>query len=398
MKNFLILSLVVFATSSAFAQTATNNCTEYGGKSVPILQSGSRKFKIKVANGVSSKTAREADYVEFRTMEPIYSTGNPPVVLFAKDTPIYGLVTRRKSRHFPLRRGKLELQLERLVNWNGDEIEIAISRHGPLVPIDRPKQRNDACKPGGNNCVAGRGNAEVGILVPAVAAGAGGAVAALADEEETTFIAATAFFSVAKELGNLLNGTDVEIAKDEIFDLTIDAKQQTVCAMPDAKATSSGAPVSPSKLQLSIAGEIDRNRRSVSITTGELKGATFTGIGPAMDALKKLGYRKDAVEQLRTVLERSLEDLAKIEKGEKVSPHENLPGEPSEQPAESTKSLVAIQRKNGNTLQFQVFAGSEAEIGAVYDLTKCEKMNDKCFLCPDYVIRCTILALTKEVV
>lgn len=365
MAKFLVLLLIVFATGRTLAQTSPNNCTEYGGKSVPILQPGSRKFKIKAVNGVSSKTAREADYVELKTMEPIFSTGKPRVVLFDKDTPIYGLVTRRKSRHFPLRRGKLELQLERLVNWNGDEIEIAISRHGPLVPIDRPKQRNDPCETPRKNCVAGRGNAEVGILVPAVAAGAGGAVAALADKEETTFIAATALFSVAKELGNLLNGTDLEIAKDEIFDLTIDAKQQTVCAMPDPKATASGAAVSPSKLQLSIAGKIDRNLRSVSITSGELKGATFGGIGLVMDALKKLGYRKDAVEQLRTVLERSIEDVAKIDREEKFSPPKSPSGEVSDRPADSTMSLVVIERESGSTLEFNVFAGSEAEIVAL---------------------------------
>ena len=78
-----------------------------------------------------------------------------------------------------------------------------------------------------HNCVAGRGNAEVGILVTAVAAGASAAVAALADEEETVLVAATGFFAVAKDVATLLAGTDVEIAKDEIFDLTFDAKQQT---------------------------------------------------------------------------------------------------------------------------------------------------------------------------
>lgn len=76
--------------------------------------------------------------------------------------------------------------------------------------------------------MAGRGNAEIAILVPTIAAAAGGIVTAVADNDETEFIAATAFFSIARELGNLLNGTDVEIAKDEIFDLTFDSKQQTV--------------------------------------------------------------------------------------------------------------------------------------------------------------------------
>jgi len=134
----------------------------------------------------------------------------------------------------------------------------------------------------------------------------------------------------------------------------------------------------------------------VSITSGELKGATFSGIGLLMDALKKLGYRKDAVEQLRTVLERSIEDAAKIDREEKFSPPQGPSGEASDRPADSTMSLVVIEREGKSTLEFNVFAGSEAEIVALYDLTKCEKMNDKCFLCPDGVIRCTILGLIKE--
>ena len=206
---------------------------------MPILQPETRKFKIKTIVGLSSKTAREADYVEFRTMEKIYAAGKPPTLLFDKDTPIYGFVTLRKSRKFPFRRGKLELELDQLVNWNGDKMDVAVSRHGPLPRNDRPDQRNDPCQPipprtPKKNCVAGRGNAEVAILVPAIAAAAGGVVTAVAHNDDTEFIAATAFFSVAKELGNLLNGTDVEISKDEIFDLTFVAKQ-TVCAMPSAE-------------------------------------------------------------------------------------------------------------------------------------------------------------------
>jgi hypothetical protein len=68
---------------------------------------------------------------------------------------------------------------------------------------------------------------KVWILVPAIAAAASGVLTSAASDEDTEFIAATAFFSIAKELGNLLNGTGVEISKDEIFDLEFDAKQQT---------------------------------------------------------------------------------------------------------------------------------------------------------------------------
>jgi hypothetical protein len=78
---------------------------------------------------------------------------------------------------------------------------------------------------------AWRVNAPVAPVVTAIAGGASGVVAAIGKEEETRFIAATTFFSLAKELGNVLTGTDVEVAKDEIFDLIIETR--SVCALYD---------------------------------------------------------------------------------------------------------------------------------------------------------------------
>jgi hypothetical protein len=414
MRYFLILLLVVIGTADISAQTTptatptptpttiTNNCTEFGGTSVPILQPGTRKFKIKAIVGVSSKTAREADYVEFQTMEKIYSAGNPPKLLFDTGTSIYGAVTLRKSRHFPMRRGKIEVKLDPLINWNGDRIEIAISRHGPFPINDRPKQRNDPCEPkdprvAKPNCVAGRGNAEVGILVPAVAAAASGVVTAVADDEDTEFIAATAFFSIAKELGNLLNGTDVEISKDEIFDLTFDAKQQTVCAMfskDDAKEKAAVA--GPAKLEIPIAGEIDRRSGTVSITHGEFRGQTFAGIVPLVVALKKAKYRSDSVDQLRVVLEESIAALEKAQHAEAGRPSEPFTGQSWQMRMDDIKSLVVVEIANENKLQFKAFVGTQTELTAIVDPTKCRELNDKCVICPDGKIYCTITAIKKE--
>lgn len=233
MKYLFLLFLLVCSTLSTLAQTSDLNdgCKQYGGKPTYVLKSEKRLFKIKTIVGASSEKAREADYVEFTTMEPIYSTENPPRVLFAKGTSIFGFVTHRKKRRFPLRRGQIELRLEPLINWNGDKIEMAILRHGPFKKHDKAERRNDPCKrtdEPGHNCVAGRGNAPVSPVVTAVAGGASGVVAAIAKEEETRFIAATTFFSLARELGNVLSGADVEVAKDEIFDLIIETP--SVCA------------------------------------------------------------------------------------------------------------------------------------------------------------------------
>jgi hypothetical protein len=237
MQYLFLALLFVFSNVNALAQTNNkkiDGCVEYGGTWRTILKSDTRRFKIKALVGANSGTSREADYVEFKTMEKIPSTDNPPRVLFDKDTSIYGVVTHRKARRFPLRRGKIEIRLKPLVNWNGDEIQMGIFRHGAVKNPDKPKRRTDPCKESRDvinaerPCVAGKGNAAVGLLVTGGAVAGAVAVPLLADDKDTAFIAGTVFFSAAKELANLLAGTDVEVAKDEIFDLVI--QTPTVCA------------------------------------------------------------------------------------------------------------------------------------------------------------------------
>jgi len=246
MKYLFLVSILLCSTFNPLAQTAEKKsygCQEYGGTRRTILKSADRRFKIKAVVGANSGTAREADYVEFKTMEKIYSTDNPPRVLFDKDTAIFGFVTHRKKRQFPFRRGQIELRLEPLINWNGERIELAVLRHGPFKDSDKPERRNDPCKKTdqpGHNCIAGRGNAPVAPIITSVAGVATGTVAGFAKEEETRFIAATAFFSLAKELGNVLAGTDVEVAKDEIFDLVIETS--SVCAFPEKPTSATAGP------------------------------------------------------------------------------------------------------------------------------------------------------------
>ena len=232
MRYLILVSFFAFATVAS-AQGGYYPPPTCRDKSTPVPILLKDSFKIKAANSVSSETARVADYVEFTTMEPIYSDEESPAIVFEKGTSIYAVVTRRKHRHFPLVRGKLEIALEPLLTWDNKRIEMAISRYGnltgretgrPLDPKDlneRNKRINKPCKIDAPNCVAGRGNAAVSVVVTAVAGASGAAVSALAKDDDTKFIAATSFFSIAKDLGNLLNGTDVGISKDEIFNLTL---------------------------------------------------------------------------------------------------------------------------------------------------------------------------------
>ncbi len=191
-------------------------------------------FKIKLAKTVSSENGRVGDYLEFKTMEPIYSVDDYPQELFPSGTSIFAIVTWRKHRGFPFRGGQLEIALEPLLNWDGGRVEIGIKRHGVVRDdLDDTRLRSKPCNYGlrSENCIAGRRDARVAPVVTAVAGASSVAVGSIADDDKTRFIAATAFFSIAKELGDLLNGTDAALGENEIFDLYI-APGSKVCVLP----------------------------------------------------------------------------------------------------------------------------------------------------------------------
>jgi len=58
-------------------------------------------------------------------------------------------------------------------------------------------------------------------------------------------------------------------------------------------------------------------------------------------------------------------------------------------------SLVVLEDEGRTQSNFNVFIGSKSDIAALYDPTNCKKMNDKCVICPDGKIRCTMVPLTK---
>jgi hypothetical protein len=256
-KYFFVLVILAFATLTASAQsriyrpgqTQADLPCRLGGNPKRILLRN--PYKIKAMTLLDSATARVGDYVEFQTLESIYTDADVPEEVFPKNTSIFGVVTSRKHRHFPFVRGYVELKLDPLLTWDGREINMGIRRRGPTIltapelarltreeqEAEIKKRRKNASKPcrvDRENCVSGRRNAEVAPIVPAVAAAASAGVVALAKEEETGFIAATAFFSIAKEVGNLLNGTDAKIAASEIFDLYLD-ERSSYCSIPKAK-------------------------------------------------------------------------------------------------------------------------------------------------------------------
>ncbi len=246
MKYLLLISVIVFASANALAQARilppiapriapTTTCPWSNSTPVPILTRN--PFKIKAASTVSSENARVADYIEFQTMESIYSKEIYPTELFKPGQSIFGIVTWRKHRSFPVRGGKIEIALKPLVNWDGTEIQMGIKRHGSVRPEpNEAKRRSKPCDKALDpaNCVAGRRNWKVSPVVGTIAGAAAGTVGVLADDDDDDlrFFAATTFFSMAKELAELLNGQDADIKQGEIFDLYID-RGSVVCSRPE---------------------------------------------------------------------------------------------------------------------------------------------------------------------
>lgn len=244
MKYFLLISVFLFASANAIGQSRilpplTPRVSPRG--ICPFESTGSKRldifrrnpFKIKAQSAVSSETARVADYVEFKTMENIYSTEAIPTVLIKEGTSIFAIITWRKHRRFPLRGGKIEIALQPLVGWDGTPVQIGIRRHNEVRPNDEKRRVNPCDKAlDKNNCVAGRRDPKVAPVVAVVAGSAVAAVGAFAEDKDLRFFAATTLFSMAKDLADLLNGTDAEIKANEIFDLYID-ENSYVCTIPE---------------------------------------------------------------------------------------------------------------------------------------------------------------------
>lgn len=241
MKYFLLISVIVFGSANAFAQARIlppltprinprGTCPLKGSDRINILTR--KPFKIKAQSTVSSETARIADYVEFKTMEDIYSAAEYPTVVFKESTSIFAVVTWRKHRRFPFRGGNIEIALKPLVGWDGTEVQMGIRRHGRVRPDDK-KRRVDPCDKALNkkNCVAGRRDPKVAPVGGVIAGSSVAAVGAFAEDKDLRFFAATTLFSMAKDLADLLNGTDAEIKQNEIFDLYIDAGS-FICSIP----------------------------------------------------------------------------------------------------------------------------------------------------------------------
>lgn len=218
----LIFGLTVLAQRPSESPSPSPTPTPCGKEKFDILIKN--PYKIKVEQAVSSSTARRDDYVQFTTLEDVYSVAElncPTKVLIEKGTSIYGRVVIRKHRHFPLVNGRLEIKLLPIKTWDATLVHVDLRRHlsDGNNWKDTCKSLKDSRKEG--NCIAGRRNAVVAPIVPAIAATGGGAVSLIAEDTTSKVLGATAFFTLAEKVGDLLNGTDAALGAGEILDMYI---------------------------------------------------------------------------------------------------------------------------------------------------------------------------------
>jgi hypothetical protein len=115
-----------------------------------------------------------------------------------------------------------------LKTWDGTAVHIMIDRYHTQDEVKEP------CRDSKENCVAGRRNAVVAPVIPAAAVTGSAILAAVAKSSTTRVIGATALFALASQqnIGDLLNGTDAQLSKDEIFDLYITCQTRIRAAPP----------------------------------------------------------------------------------------------------------------------------------------------------------------------
>jgi hypothetical protein len=111
-------------------------------------------------------------------------------------------------------------------------------------------------------------------------------------------------------------------------------------------------------------------------------------------SLEKDGLPEWWVDQLRMVLEQAVVELAKRKKEGGV-PTSGSPRQSWQTRLDDIKSVVVVEAQGESTFQFKAFVGTQPELATISEGPKCREMNDKCVICPDGKIYCTIVAIRK---
>src|ERR1022692_723482 len=130
---------------------------------------------LRLVNSVSTRTAREGDYVYMRTASPIVVDGH---VLIPVDSYVQGVVSHAQRSGRVSGRAELALRIDTLTLPSGKVIKV--SPHLRSVDSEGTDQKVDtkesAIQQGGSKCAASGGIADRSWSGAGIGAGAGGAV------------------------------------------------------------------------------------------------------------------------------------------------------------------------------------------------------------------------------
>lgn len=205
-------------------------------------------FKVKASSTISSANTREGDFVGFEVAEEVRSSVIQSFqrgrVVISKALPAFGVVIKRKHRHFPMVNGKLNVSLGAVRANDGTPVPIFIDRFkcpGCLHCLFEKSQKCENVCPwskdpkGGqpdlrcgeanpsvylqyqNPYVSGRADRNVAVVVQALAATA---LAFVKEGRDNATEKAFILFTLANQagIGELLNGTDAQIQANDVFD------------------------------------------------------------------------------------------------------------------------------------------------------------------------------------
>jgi hypothetical protein len=168
---------------------------------------------LKLVNSVSTRTAREGDYVYMRTATPIVSNNE---IVVPADSYVQGVVSHSKRSGRVTGRAELSIRIETLTLPSGKVIKVA--PHLSSVDSDGTEQKVD--REGGIRQGASKGKDAETI---ATTSGAGAAIGGLADRSwKGAGIGAGAGSAVGVATVLLTRGREVELKQGSTVDVTFE--------------------------------------------------------------------------------------------------------------------------------------------------------------------------------
>ncbi len=183
-----------------------------GGLAAAEIPRGAHAL-LRMENSVSTRTAREGDYVYMRTASPIVSDGR---IVVPVDSDVQGVITSSRRSGRVKGRAELSIRIEKLTLPGGQVIQIAPH----LSSVDSNETTQHVDKEGG---VQQGGSKDVDAGRIAETAGAGAAIGGLADRSwKGAGIGAGIGSGVGLATVLLTRGREVDLKQGSTIDVVFD--------------------------------------------------------------------------------------------------------------------------------------------------------------------------------